>query len=92
MPDLYTLFPDQIVLYGVGWCPDCRRAKRVFASKDIHFLEIDIDKDPKAEEFVKQHNRGYRSVPTIIFPDGSTLTEPDSSTLIQKLEASQTTA
>jgi mycoredoxin len=32
-------------------------------------------------------NNGNRSVPTIIFPDGSVLTEPSTSALAQKLQA-----
>jgi len=86
MSDLYTLSPAQIVLYGVAWCGDCRRARQIFAEKEINFLDIDIDQDEKAAEFVKQQNRGNRSVPTIIFPDGTILTEPDRNSLVQKLE------
>jgi mycoredoxin len=92
MPDLYTLSPEQIVLYGVSWCGDCRRARQVFAENNINYLDIDIDQDEKASEFVRQQNRGSRSVPTIIFPDGSTLTEPDRPTLIHKLEKTIPTA
>lgn len=85
MTDLYTLQPTQIVLYGVSWCGDCRRARQVFSRMNVPFLEIDIDADKQAEAFVKQVNRGNRSVPTIVFPDGSTLTEPDDFSLSNKL-------
>lgn len=83
--DLYTLQPARIVLYGVSWCGDCRRARQVFSQLNISYLDINIDADKQAEIFVKQINRGNRSVPTIVFPDGSTLTEPDNSTLSHKL-------
>jgi glutaredoxin len=86
MADLYTLSPSQIVLYGAAWCGDCRRARRIFAENSIHFLDIDIEQDEKAAEFVKNQNRGFQSVPTIIFPDGSRLTEPDRTTLNEKLQ------
>ena len=56
------------------------------------YLDIDIEQDPKAAEFVKQQNGGFQSVPTIIFPDGSSLTEPDRTTLANKLETYLTTA
>ena len=92
MGDLYTLQPTQIVLYGVSWCGDCRRARRVFAEMKVSHLDIDIDADKNAEAFVKQINRGSRSVPTIVFPDGSTLTEPDNATLANKLAAIQPAA
>ncbi len=46
---------------------------------------IDIDQSPQAAEFVKQVNRGLRRVPTLVFPDGSILVEPDSESLRAKL-------
>ena len=92
MTDLYTLNPEIIVLYGVDWCGDCRRARRVFEEKKVIYLDVDIDQDVKASEFVKGQHGGSRSVPTIIFPDGSVLTEPDSQTLLEKLETCQPAA
>lgn len=92
MPVLYDLSPTEIIMYGVAWCGDCRRARRIFAEKAILYMDIDIEQDGKATEFVKSLNRGYQSVPTIIFPDGTTLTEPDSLTLAKKLETYQQTA
>jgi len=92
MSDLYTLQPTQIVLYGVSWCGDCRRARQIFAQMGVSYLEVDIDADSQAEAFVKHINRGNRSVPTLIFPDGSTLTEPDNVSLTNKLNRIKQTA
>jgi len=92
MDNLYSFSPAQIIFYGVSWCGDCRRARQVFAEKSVEFVDIDIDQDEKASEFVKQLNRGYKSVPTIVFPDGTTLTEPDGETLSRKLESFKQTA
>jgi mycoredoxin len=85
MNDLYQLKPSTIMLYGTSWCGDCRRSRRVFSEMKVAYTDIDIDQDEKAAEFVKQVNRGSRAVPTIIFPDGSSLTEPDDATLSAKL-------
>lgn len=84
--DLYTRNPGAIVFYGTSWCGGCRRARRIFSQVNTHYVEIDIDADEQAEAFVKELNRGYRSVPTIVFPDGSVLTEPDDDTLVEKLK------
>ena len=92
MSDLYSLSPTQIVFYGASWCGDCRRARRIFTEKAIDILYIDIDTDEKAAEFVKNQNQGFQSIPTIIFPDGSTLTEPDRAELGEKLQTYQLTA
>jgi len=79
--DLYSNNPSQIVMYAVEWCPDCRRAKFFFKRNKIEVLEVDVNTDKKAEEFVKKLNNGFRSVPTIIFPDGSMMVEPSSTEL-----------
>ena len=85
MTDLYTLQPANIVFYSTSWCGDCRRARQVFSQMNVEYTEVTIDADRQAETFVKQVNRGNRSVPTIVFPDGSMLTEPDNVSLSNKL-------
>ena len=82
--DLYTMNPNQIVMYAVDWCPDCRRAKFFFKRNDIDILEVDVNADKQAETFVKELNNGNRSVPTIILPDGSMLVEPSTQELEEK--------
>jgi mycoredoxin len=86
--DLYSLNPQQIVMYSVEWCPDCRRAKFFFKRKKIDVMEVDVNADKKAEEFVKGLNNGYRSVPTIILPDGSIVVEPSAEELEAKFSQS----
>ena len=66
----------KIIIYGTNWCGDSRRARRFFDENNIEYDWIDIDVDREAGKLVEQINGGFRSVPTIIFPDGSTLTEP----------------
>jgi mycoredoxin len=72
-------------MFSTQWCGDCRRAKRVFAARDVPYTEIDIGCDEAAAERVMRINHGARSVPTILFPDGSTLVEPSTSDLEAKL-------
>ena len=83
--DLYNSSPRAIVFYGKTWCPDCHRARKVLVENKTDFLEVDISKDKKAGEYVRQINRGNESVPTIIFPDGTILVEPGNSVLRDKL-------
>ena len=92
MSDLYTLSPEHIVLYGVGWCSDCHRARKVFAQSGVKYIDIDVDQDVKGSEFIIKINEGGRSVPTIVFPDGTTLTEPSNAVLAAKLEGYKQTA
>ncbi len=76
-----------IRMYSTTWCPDCFRAKKVMESMKVKFHEIDITNDESAAELVIRLNNGSRSVPTIVFPDGSILTEPSTPALVQKLQA-----
>jgi mycoredoxin len=72
-------------VYATTWCYDCRRVQRFLDEAKISFEWIDIDRDKQAEQYVIQVNRGMRSVPTILFADGTTLTEPSNNQLSQKL-------
>lgn len=76
---------NQIILYGTDWCPDCILAKMVLNKLKTAFIYINVDHDPEAEEFIRKHNRGSRSVPTIVFPDNSVLTEPSKRELTEKV-------
>lgn len=76
---------QEIIVYGTNWCGDSYRARSFLERNKIAFRFVDIDKDPEAEAFVIKTNRGFRSVPTIVFKDGSTLTEPSDTQLAQKL-------
>jgi mycoredoxin len=75
-----------IKIYGTSWCPDCARAKQVFNKFKIPFDWIDIDKDKPAAAEVQKINGGFKSVPTIVFPDNSVLVEPGNTELEQKLK------
>jgi mycoredoxin len=48
---------------------------------------VNIHQDLDARVKVREINRGYESVPTLVFPDGSTLTEPSLNTLRGSLQA-----
>lgn len=75
----------EIIIYGADWCWDCRRARRFLTQHNIEFTWINIEQDKEGEQFVLKVNRGMRSIPTIIFSDGSTMVEPTNVQLAQKL-------
>lgn len=74
-----------LIVYGTPWCPDCRRSKQFLGEHRVAYDYVDIDQDPAAQAEVMRINRGNRSVPTIVFPDGSSLTEPTNEDLAKKL-------
>jgi mycoredoxin len=77
MDDLYTTAPTQIVMYCTEYCSDCLRAKKFFELNNIPHLRVGLEGNIEATDFVIKVNHGSRSVPTIIFPDGSILVEPN---------------
>ncbi len=78
-------FMEQIQVYGTRWCPDCMRVKQVFSRHNIAFAWHDIEQDEEACAYVEKVNGGFKSVPTILFPDGSILVEPSNAALEKKL-------
>jgi thioredoxin reductase (NADPH) len=76
---------SEIKIYSTVWCPDCKRAKKFFGEQRISYENVDIEQDPAAMVFVENMNGGKRIIPTIIFPDGSFLSEPTNAELAQKL-------
>ena len=76
---------EQIKMYGTRWCPDCLRAKQIFSKHNIAFTWHDIEQDEEACAYVEKVNGGFKSVPTILFPDGSVLVEPSNAALEKKL-------
>ena len=77
MNDLYTSAPAQIVMYTTQYCSDCIRAKKSFETNNIPHLRVGLEGNAEAASFVMKINNGYKSVPTIVFPDGSVLVGPD---------------
>jgi thioredoxin reductase (NADPH) len=75
----------KLKVIGASWCPDCKRAKTFLGQHRIEFDWVDMESDPTAQAEVERINGGKRIIPTIIFPDGSILTEPSNDELAEKL-------
>jgi glutaredoxin len=63
-------------MYTIEYCGDCKRAKAFFEENQIEYENVELENNEEAIKFVKNVNNGNRSVPTIIFPDGSIMVEP----------------
>jgi mycoredoxin len=65
-----------VTMYTTPWCGYCVRLKKMMQREGISYAEVDIEQDPSAAEVVMQANGGNRTVPTLVFADGSALTNP----------------
>lgn len=76
---------NPIIIYATAWCFDCIRSRNFLRKHAVAFTWIDIDKDQEGARYVVEVNKGMRSVPTIVFEDGSILVEPTNAELGEKL-------
>ena len=75
----------RIKVFGASWCPDCRRAKQFLGDQRVAFEWHDVEQEPEALEIVREHNNGNNVIPTIIFPDGTSLSEPSNEELANRI-------
>ena len=75
----------EITVYGAHSCPACRNSKMFLGEHQIPYRWVNIDEDAQAERFVIDKNGGRRSIPTIVFGDGSFLVQPTAAELAAKL-------
>ncbi|MGO8886721.1 MAG: mycoredoxin [Streptosporangiaceae bacterium] len=74
-----------LTMYTTSWCAYCRRLKSQLARHGIEMAEVDIEQDPAAAEYVMSVNGGFQTVPTVVFADGSALTNPSAAAVKQRL-------
>jgi mycoredoxin len=79
--------PHQLTMYTTPWCGYCRRLKGQMDREGIEFAEVDIEQEPDAAEFVMSVNGGNQTVPTLLFPDGTALTNPSLAQVKEQLAA-----
>lgn len=74
-------------MYTTSWCGYCARLKSQLNRAGVPYTEMDIEEQPKAAEIVAEVNHGNQTVPTLVFADGSALTNPSVAQVTDKLAA-----
>ncbi|GAA1758357.1 MULTISPECIES: mycoredoxin [Streptomonospora] len=77
-----------ITMYTTPWCGFCKRLKSQLSREGIGVDEVDIEREPDAAEYVMRVNGGNQTVPTLVFADGSAMTNPSLAQVKEKLAAS----
>ncbi|MDQ6687300.1 MAG: mycoredoxin [Actinomycetota bacterium] len=75
----------QLTMYATGWCGFCHRLRGELDHEGIEYEVVDIDQDPGGAEIVMSHNHGNRTVPTLVYADGTSQTNPSVSLVREKL-------
>jgi len=73
------------VMYSTSWCGYCKRLKSQLADLGVTFEEINIEEVPGTAEIVEKVNGGNRTVPTLVFSDGTAMTNPSAKQVTEKL-------
>ena len=76
-----------MTVYSTTWCGYCTRLKRQLDREGIAYDAVDIEQDASAAERVMSVNGGNQTVPTVIFSDGSALTNPSLQQVTERLAA-----
>jgi len=81
-----------LTMYTTQWCGFCKRLKAQLGRVGVEMNEVDIERDAEAAEFVMSVNGGNQTVPTLLFPDGSTMVNPSAAQVQAKLAQLAATA
>jgi mycoredoxin len=65
-----------VTMYSTPWCGYCRRLKTQLDREGIEIEVVDIEQVPEAAEIVADLNGGNRTVPTLVYADGTSQTNP----------------
>lgn len=72
----YLPRPGAVTMFTTTWCGYCRRLKTQLDAAGIGYTEVDVEQDETAADLVVEINGGNRTVPTLIYPDGSSAVNP----------------
>lgn len=75
-----------VTMFTTSWCGYCRRLKPQLDQVGIGFTEVNIEDIENGAAIVEEANGGNQTVPTLLFSDGSTQTNPSQAQVKAKLE------
>ena len=65
-----------VVMFSTTWCGYCKNLKSQLDRAGVAYTEVNIEEVEGTAELVASVNGGNQTVPTVVFPDGSTATNP----------------
>ena len=74
-----------LTIYSTQWCGYCHRLMKQLDREQVGYDVVDIEHDPAAAEFVMGVNGGNQTVPTVVFADGTALTNPSLAQVKERL-------
>jgi len=84
---LVDLGMSELTMYTTSWCGYSARLKSDLKRAGVEYREVDIEQHPEAVSAVTEVNHGNQTVPTLVFSDGSAMTNPSVAEVTGKLAA-----
>lgn len=75
-----------VTMYSTVWCGYCQRLKKQLDGQEVTYKEVDIEQNPEFIELIESLNEGNRTVPTLVFADGYSMTNPSLQAVLSKLD------
>ena len=76
-----------LTMYGHPACPQVPPLRAALKRAKVPYAYVNIHENYEARQRVRDINAGNESVPTLVFADGATLTEPSTGELQRELKA-----
>jgi len=78
---------ETFTMYTTPWCGYCQRLKGQLDREGITYEIVDIEQVPEAAQIVESVNNGNQTVPTLVYADGTSMTNPSIMQVKEKLSA-----
>lgn len=76
-----------MTIYSTQWCGFCHRLMKQLDREGVGYDVVDIEQVPSAADYVMSVNGGHQTVPTVVFADGTALTNPSLAQVKARLAA-----
>ncbi|HEV7567596.1 MAG TPA: mycoredoxin [Microbacteriaceae bacterium] len=86
-PAEYIPAAGSVLMFTTDWCGYCKRLKSQMDSAGVAYTEVNIEQVDGTADIVARVNGGNQTVPTLVFPDGSTATNPSLADVQARLAA-----
>ena len=74
-----------LTIYSTPWCGYCHRLMKQLDREGVAYTAVDIELQPDAAAYVMSVNGGNQTVPTVVFRDGTALTNPSLAQVKERL-------
>ncbi|PRY70494.1 mycoredoxin [Glaciihabitans tibetensis] len=74
--ETFTPAAGSVTMFTTSWCGYCRNLKSQMDRAGVLYTEVNIEEVDGTAELVAAVNGGNQTVPTLLFADGSSATNP----------------